>query len=198
MMRLRTLAIVAMLVLGLTSLTVAADPKTGMPLASGEEKPATGDSKPPAGNAKTGMVDLKGLRLQDLNGDTVALDSYLGKGPLILDFWATWCKPCLASLPELNTLYTDLASRGLQVVGINEDGQRNAAKVKPFVKTNGFKFPTVLDLNREAQSRLNVAVLPTTLLLDSTGKVVHTSFGYRPGEIDVLRKKVESLLSSGN
>jgi len=80
------------------------------------------------------------------------------------------------------------------MIGINEDGQRNAAKVKPFVKTQGFEFPVVLDLNREVQSRLHVAVLPTTLLLKADGKVVHTSFGYRPGEIDELRTQIESLL----
>jgi hypothetical protein len=84
------------------------------------------------------------------------------------------------------------------VIGINEDGQRNAAKVKPFVKTHGFQFPVLLDLNREAQSRLHVAVLPSTILIDSKGEVVYTIFGYRPGEIDLLRKHVETLLEHGS
>jgi hypothetical protein len=52
----------------------------------------------------------------------------------------------------------------------------------------------LLDLNREAQGRLNALVLPTTLLLDADGQVVHTSFGYRPGEIDKLREKIEAML----
>jgi thiol-disulfide isomerase/thioredoxin len=142
----------------------------------------------------TDRVALDGLRLPDLEGRSVALASYLGKGPVVLDFWATWCKPCLAALPELQQLYTDLAPRGLQLVGINEDGQRNAAKVKPFAKTQGMTFPVLLDLNREAQTRLNALVLPTTLLLDAEGRVVHTSFGYRPGEIAALRAKIEALL----
>jgi thiol-disulfide isomerase/thioredoxin len=105
----------------------------------------------------TDRVALDGLRLPDLEGRSVALASYLGKGPVVLDFWATWCKPCLAALPELQQLYTDLAPRGLQLVGINEDGQRNAAKVKPFAKTQGMTFPVLLDLNREAQTRLERA-----------------------------------------
>jgi thiol-disulfide isomerase/thioredoxin len=149
-----------------------------------------------AADAKTsvGVVDLTGLRLPDLDGTPVALASVLGKGPIVLDFWATWCKPCLAALPELNALYAEFAPRGLQVVGINEGGQRNAAKVKPFVKTHAFAFPVLLDLNRETQSRLNVAVLPTTLLLDAQGKVVHTIFGFRQGEIAALRAQIEPLL----
>jgi len=142
----------------------------------------------------TGAVSLAGIRLSDLDGTLVDLGSYLGKGPIVLDFWATWCKPCLAAIPDLNRLHADLAPRGLQLVGINEDGQRNAAKVKPFVKTQQIVFPVLLDLNREAQNRLNVGVLPTTLLLDSQGNVVHTSFGYRQGEIDKLRQKIEPLL----
>jgi thiol-disulfide isomerase/thioredoxin len=153
---------------------------------------------PPAGGPEVGKVSLAGLRLQDLDGKTVELASYLGKGPVVLDFWATWCKPCLAALPELNMLYADLQPRGLELVGLNEDGPRNAAKVKPFVRTKGIKFPVLVDLNRDAQTRLNVQVLPTTLLLDSTGRVVHTTFGYRPGEIDQLRARIETLLDSGS
>jgi cytochrome c biogenesis protein CcmG/thiol:disulfide interchange protein DsbE len=139
---------------------------------------------------------LAGLRLPNLKGEMVALDSYLGKGPLVIDFWAIWCKPCLAALPELNALYNDLGPRGVQVVGINEDGQRGAAKVKPFVTTQGIDFPVLLDLNTEARSRLKAVALPTTLLFDAQGKLVHTSFGYVPGEIDNLRDKIAALLPS--
>lgn len=146
---------------------------------------------------EVGKVSLAGLRLQDLDGKTVELDSYLGKGPVVLDFWATWCKPCLAALPELSVLYTDLRPRGLELVGVNEDGVRNAAQVKPFVRTKRLEFPVLMDIDRTAQTRLNVQVLPTTLLLDSTGRVVHTSFGYRPGEIEQLRERIEALLESG-
>jgi thiol-disulfide isomerase/thioredoxin len=138
---------------------------------------------------------LAGLRLPDLDGKTVALESFLGTGPLVIDFWAVWCKPCVAAMPELNALYTDLEPRGVRVVGINEDGQRGAAKVKPFVATHGIDFPILLDLNNEARGRLKAMALPTTLLFDANGKLVHTSFGYRPGEIDLLRDKIEALLA---
>jgi len=139
---------------------------------------------------------LAGLRLPDLQGRMVALDSYLGRGPVVLDFWATWCKPCLAALPELNALHADLASRGVRIVGINEDGQRGAAKVKPFVATHAIDFPVLLDLNGEARSRLKALALPTTLLFDAQGTLVHTQFGYMPGEIDRLRERIEALLDA--
>ena len=95
----------------------------------------------------------------------------------------------------MDKIYADLHPRGLQMFAINEDGPRNAAKVKPFMQSQGFHMPVVLDLNREAQSRLNALVLPTTLLVDAKGRVMHTSFGFRPGENARLRQKIESLLS---
>jgi len=138
---------------------------------------------------------LATLALQDLDGELVTLSSYLGGGPVLFDFWATWCKPCLQALPDLDALHAELGPRGLRVVGINEDGPRNAPKVKPFMQTNGYTFPVLLDLNREAQRRLQVAALPTTLLLAADGTVLHSSLGYNPGEFAKLRPLIESLLS---
>jgi thiol-disulfide isomerase/thioredoxin len=139
---------------------------------------------------------LESLKLENLDGEVRSLSSYLADGPLLIDFWATWCKPCLVALPELQTLHTDLADRGLQVLGVNEDGPRNASKVKPFVRSHGLTFPVVLDLNREAQRRLNALTLPTTLLLNAEGTVVHASFGYRKGDFDKLRVQIEEMLSA--
>lgn len=151
------------------------------------------DTEKSSGNASL-KAALEILELVDLDGNTVALSSYLGRGPILVDFWATWCKPCLQSFPELDALYADLGGRGLNVVAINEDGPRNAPKVKPFMQTNGYEFPVLLDLNREAQRRMQVAALPTTLLLDADGNVLHTSFGYHPGEFEKIRPLIESLL----
>lgn len=151
---------------------------------------------PAADTEKSGLGEvLRSLSLPDLDGALVALDGYLGTGPVVLDFWATWCKPCLLAMPELQELYADLEPRGLRVVGINEDGPRNAAKVRPFLQANGYTFPVLLDLNREAQRRLQAIALPTTLVLDKNGVLLHSSFGYRPGETDKLRALLEPHLA---
>lgn len=166
----------------LTALVCTAPPPT-----------AVADSEAPTKRASL-RAALETLELPDLNGDIVALSSYLGRGPILVDFWATWCKPCLKALPELDALYAEWRERGLSVVAINEDGPRNAPKVKPFMQTNGYEFPVLLDLNREAQRRLQAVALPTTLLLDADGTVLHSSFGYDPGELDRIRPLIESLL----
>ncbi len=138
---------------------------------------------------------LESLSLPDLDGTEVELGTLLGGGPVILDFWATWCKPCLLAMPELQKLHADLAARGLRVVGINEDGPRNAPKVRPFLAASGYTFPVLLDLNREAQQRLHANALPTTIVLDKNGVVLHSSFGYRPGEYEKLRALIEPHLA---
>ena len=156
--------------------------------------PSGAEDAPEKPAARSLQRALESLTLPYLDGRDVKLSSLLGRGPVLLDFWAIWCKPCLLGLPELEKLHADLAPRGLQVVAINEDGPRNAAKVKPFLKSKGYTLAVLLDLNREAQTRLQAIALPTTLLLDAAGVVVHTSFGYRPGEYDALREKIEPLL----
>jgi thiol-disulfide isomerase/thioredoxin len=155
--------------------------------------PAASETEP---KGKSSLADvLASLSLPDLDGTEVELGTLLGSGPVILDFWATWCKPCLMAMPELQELHVDLAARGLRVVGINEDGPRNAPKVRPFRTANGYTFPVLLDLNREAQQRLHANALPTTIVLDKNGVVLHSSFGYRPGEFEKLRALLEPHLA---
>ena len=139
---------------------------------------------------------LESIELETIEGERVQLSSFLDKGPVVFDFWATWCKPCLVALPELSALAVDLGAEGVQVVAINEDGPRNAAKVKPFVQTKDYAFTVLLDLNEQAKRKLNALTLPTTIVVDADGNVVHTSFGYRPGEGRKLRKLVESMLDA--
>jgi peroxiredoxin len=169
----------------LVSLVVLTSPTALVQPLAGEESRLVGGSL---------QEVLERLELPDLDGERVNLARFLEQGPVILDFWATWCKPCLQAMPELQQLYEDLSPRGLQVVGINEDGPRNASKVKPFLETHGYTFPVVLDLNRQAQRQLQALALPTTLVLDRQGVVLHVAFGYRPGEYDKLRTLLEPHL----
>jgi thiol-disulfide isomerase/thioredoxin len=156
---------------------------------------SAGEPRPAAASDRTLRSVLERLVLPDVDGQSVPLASYLGSGPLVLDFWATWCKPCLLALPELQSLYDDLGKRGLRVVAINEDGPRNAAKVKPFLQTYGYTFPVLMDLNREAQQLLQAVALPTTIVVDRDGAVLHTSLGFRPGESRKLRAVLEPHLA---
>jgi peroxiredoxin len=134
--------------------------------------------------------------LKDLNGRRVALDDLLGDGPLLIDFWATWCKPCVKELPHLHDMYLKYRERGFQVVAISEDSPRSLSKVKSFVAGNKYEFLVLLDENSAVQRKFNFRALPYTVLLDRDGHVHHSRMGYRPGDELVLEEKLVALLEA--
>lgn len=133
---------------------------------------------------------IPNFRLMDVRQRVVSYQEVRGEVATIIDFWATWCKPCARFIPRLNRLYQQYQDKGVQVIGINVDGPRNQAKVQPFIESYRVAYPVLLDPNREVMSRLNVSALPTILVVDSTNKVVKMFYGYRPGD----EKIIESLL----
>ena len=138
------------------------------------------------------------FKLQDLDNQTVELAELLRKGPVLLDFWATWCKPCLKAFPKLETLHRNYAAKGLTVLGVNEDSPRNQAKVKPFVKSLKTSFRIVLDKNNELMRRLSVRNLPTSILVSTDGEVIATYVGYSPTHIEDLEEMISEIFDDGN
>ena len=134
--------------------------------------------------------------LRNLDDELVKLNDFLGKGPVILDFWATWCKPCVKSLPKMQKLYEKYEKQGLIILAINEDGPQSIAKVEPFVNSLGLTFPVLLDNNRDLVRRFQVSGLPTTIIFDKNKKIIHTIRGYRPGDEEKLEQRIISLLKA--
>jgi len=137
---------------------------------------------------------LPNATLSDLNQKPVKLSELHQHGPLVLDFWATWCMPCIKAIPELEKLQQKYEDRGLQVVGINEDASRNQAKVKPFAAKLKVTFPILLDRDNAFMDKLKVQALPTTLLVAPDGEIIWRHTGFSPKTAKKLEAQIDAIL----
>jgi len=132
--------------------------------------------------------------LENLNGKKVTLRDLLAQGPVLVNFWATWCKPCLKELPYVEELQQKYREEGLTVVAISEDNARSVGKVKSYIQSTVYTFTVLLDTNGEAKRRLKAWATPYTVLFDSDGSKVYAHVGYRPGDEKELTREVKGLM----
>ena len=135
--------------------------------------------------------------LPDVSGKTVTLKALLARGPVLVDFWATYCKPCKKELPYLEALYKEYGAKGFTVVAISIDDARNVSKVKPFVESSRYTFPVLLDTNGDVKRRFEVSYMPTLFILDKNGKKFYSHIGYVPGDEKAAHDKVAELMGAG-
>lgn len=134
------------------------------------------------------------FKLENIEGDYVELNQYLGKGPVLLSFFATWCKPCLEEMVENQKLYDEYKEKGFQLIGISTDDERTVAKVKPYVRSKHYTFPILLDTNSEVSRIYYAQAIPFTVLLDKNGTIVYSHLGYMRGDELQIKKRVKEML----
>lgn len=135
-------------------------------------------SAPDADAADLGTVP--GFALSTLAGDTLRLED-LDAELLIINFWATWCGPCIEEIPELTDLYTELHPHGLEIIGIALD-EEGAEVVAPFASELNMNYPVALDDGTVAEAFGGVWALPTTYVVDADGKIEQRVIGLFPVE----------------
>ena len=132
--------------------------------------------------------------LPDLDGREISLQEELARGPVVLDFWATWCKPCIQGLPKLAAIAAEYEARGVRVYTVNIDGPRNLAKIRPFLQRHQLKLPVLLDRTNQVMKQFQLVGPPATLVLTAQGGVVYRHQGYQPGDEVKLRAALDALL----
>jgi cytochrome c biogenesis protein CcmG, thiol:disulfide interchange protein DsbE len=135
---------------------------------------------------------LPSFTLSDLDGKPQSSDSLIGGGPVLLNFWATWCKPCLAEQPKLKAFHAEWAAKGLRVLSISIDDPRTAKQVKPFVHRHGIEFPVYLDSNQEAYRKLGGRAVPFNVLVGSGGEVLSVTMGYKEQDAETWGALIEA------
>ncbi len=128
----------------------------------------------------------------DLQGRSVALAELRTRKAIVLDFWATWCGPCMRALPDLQELHEEFRERGVEIVAVNlgEDLER----VREFVERNEYTFRVVTDRDSVIGSRFGVSAIPTTVVIDTDGRIESIRIGYSPTHKARLRQMLERLL----
>jgi thiol-disulfide isomerase/thioredoxin len=112
---------------------------------------------------------------------------------VLLNLWATWCGPCRYEIPELQAIHDKYAARKFEVIGVSVD-ESGPESVKQFVDEQKMRYPVVLDAEGKLASMLQTSVLPTTVLLDRSGKIVWKRYGaIMPNDAE-LQKAIESAL----
>ncbi len=110
----------------------------------------------------------------DSHGKPISLASYQGKW-VVINYWATWCKPCVKELPDLNALYTEQKDK-VMVLGVNYDKMENA-EINQFAKKLGVTFPMLREFPIQKYGVKDITGLPTTFIFNPKGKLVDTLHG---------------------
>ena len=136
------------------------------------------------------------LQLKTVDNKRFEIKEHLGKGPVVIAFWATWCKPCRKELPAIKDVYEKYKDKELTILAISIDSPRSLSKVKTFVKKSKLPYEFLIDPNGEQSTKLQVKDIPYTLLANKSGEIVYTHRGYREGDEKELDEKIAELLNS--
>ena len=136
---------------------------------------------------------LPDFSLQGLNGETWDAKALQGK-PWIINFWAGWCPPCIEELPALNNTWSQVSDQGVGMLAINVGEEAN--KIKAFLEEIDIDFPVVLGDARKTMANWSARALPTTVIVNSEGKVVYEAIGPRDWDAPTIIETVLNLVSN--
>ncbi len=134
---------------------------------------------PACASKQEGSSFAPDFRVTDLKGKTISLSDYKGK-VLFLNFWATWCPPCRAEIPDFIEAYTQEKANGFEILGISVD-TKGKPEVAAFVDQYKINYPIVLETKENIQKLINDyqpgQYIPTTIIIDKSGMIRHKQVG---------------------
>lgn len=144
------------------------------------------------GVARADVKPAPDIQLRTARGTTVRVSDFKGKVVLV-DFWASWCRPCVRSFPAIDGLYRKLGGRGLEVLAVNMDQQRRDADA--FLSKVPHAMRIFFDAGGHALGAFALAGIPSLVLIDRLGNVRFVHAGYTDKIGDEVRPEIELLLS---
>jgi len=166
--------------------TSSAKAKAGQEVAP---KPEAATKPAPASGT---LKELPTLNLQDFNGKTVK-QADLGAKAYVVDFWATWCGPCIVEIPNYNRLQEKYGDKGLKVLGVTL-ASGDAAEVKPYIEKFKMKYTVLLGDDNQTGD-LRIMGFPTTYVVTTDWKIYKTYIGLRAGKAEQIDADIQKLLA---
>jgi peroxiredoxin len=141
-------------------------------------------------------AQIPAVTLKDLSGKAVRTDTLSNGGkPMIIDFFATWCKPCNRELSAISEVYDEWQEEtGVKLIAVSIDQAHNINKVKPLVDQLGWPYEVLLDPNGDLKRALGVQLIPYVLVVDGDGKIIGKHQGYTDGEEEQLIEEVRKAI----
>jgi peroxiredoxin len=141
------------------------------------------------------------IEVKTMEGNPFNMNEISNNGkPMIITFWATWCKPCIKEHDAINEVYDEwVEESGVKMYAISIDNARSSKQVQPLVNGKNWEFEVLLDENGDFKRAMNVNVPPHTFIVDGTGMIVWQHVGYLEGDeaeyIEIIEKlnKGESI-----
>jgi len=142
-----------------------------------------------------GYSQLPNINLKDVNGVTKNLSKFSNNGnPIIISFWATWCKPCKAELNTIAEEYDDWTDEtGVKLIAVSIDDARSSTRVEPYINAQGWEYLVLLDPNGDLKRAMNVNNVPHTFLVDGNGKIVWDHNNYSPGDEEEIYEELVKI-----
>ena len=136
---------------------------------------------------------LPSIKLKTIDGKTVDLSTLSNNGkPIVISFWATWCKPCKT---ELNTIAEEYEGwqeeTGVKLIAVSIDNARSTGRVEPYVNGQGWDYQVLLDPNGDLKRAMNVNNVPHTFLIDGKGNIVWDHNNYAAGDEEELFEQIK-------
>jgi thiol-disulfide isomerase/thioredoxin len=148
------------------------------------KQPTGGPSTPTIATTTSGTKMEKGKPAPDFtavstDGKTITLSSFKGQKPVVLDFWATWCGPCMMELPKLEEFYQQ-HSGDVEIIAISSEENSAAGSIQGVVTKKGLTFPVIHDSTGKIQEMFPSTGIPYLIFIDKNGIVVNDVMGYNP------------------
>ena len=136
---------------------------------------------------------IPNIEIKLLSGETVELDSIVQDGPVMINFWATWCAPCKKEMRYLDKFQKKYD--GITILAISEDKTRSFSRIKSLIKSNNYDFVVGLDPNAQLFKKLGAQVVPTSILINMNRNLLWRHQGYLPGDEKIMEREIKKALN---